>query len=143
MSVNLLLMIAVRLVLLVAALWLLDRLGLYLEDRGLLFYRRKKPTSSALSSLVAMQQFIEPGVAHIVRAGQQSRSEQEQQEIWDRLLICLRAVLAENSVNREAVRLYLAHAAREGLPYEKLYEEATRGIPIEHVPALEDVAPLR
>src|SRR6516162_9391259 len=34
----------------------LDRLGLWLEDRGWLYYRRKKPTSSPMTALVARNQ---------------------------------------------------------------------------------------
>ena len=39
---------------LVAALYGLDRLALWLEDRGWLYYRRKKPECSPASCLVAM-----------------------------------------------------------------------------------------
>jgi hypothetical protein len=38
---------------LVAAFVSLDRLCLWLEDRGWLYYRRKKPTSSPMSAWVA------------------------------------------------------------------------------------------
>jgi hypothetical protein len=43
---------------LVAALWLLDRIGLWLEDGGLFYYRRKGPRGSALGNLVHVQQLL-------------------------------------------------------------------------------------
>jgi hypothetical protein len=67
----------------VAALFGLDRLGLWLEDRGWLYYRRRKPTRSPMSGFLAMQQFIEPGirhvVEHVVEAKHHLRSEKEKQ----------------------------------------------------------------
>ena len=66
--------------LLVPALRFLDRLGLWLEDRGWLFYKKKKPSSSALGSLVALQQFLEPGVQHVIRANDERREEDEARE---------------------------------------------------------------
>src|SRR5262249_55465665 len=127
---------------LVPALWLLDRLGLWLKDRGWLFYRKKKPTSSPLTSLVAMQQLIEPGVEHVVRVGRQRRAGDAEGEPRERLLACLRDALRSTPVNPEAVRLYLTQAKREGLRWESLYEEACRGMPADLVPPPEDVAPV-
>ncbi len=59
----------------VAAAYGLDRLGLWLEDRGLLYYRRKKPSSSPASMWVAMQQYMEPGVKHVVEMGQGAKAD--------------------------------------------------------------------
>jgi hypothetical protein len=126
---------------LVAACWLLDRLGLWLEDRGWLYYRRKKPSSSPLSSLVALQQLIEPGVQHVVGVGRQRRAEDDNGEAPHRLLACLRDSLNATPVNPEAVRLYLTQAQREGLDWQELYAEAVRGLPEHLVPPLTDVAP--
>lgn len=50
----------------VAAIYALDRLGLYLERRGLLYYRHKKSNSSAAGCFVAAQKFIEPGMQHVI-----------------------------------------------------------------------------
>ena len=55
------------------ALWLIHRGCLWLERKGLLFYRDRKPESSAASCMVALQQFIEPGVRKVVEV----REEQE------------------------------------------------------------------
>src|SRR5262249_8623654 len=44
----------------VAVVYGLHRLGLWLEERGWLYYRNKRPSSSPMSAFVAMQQFIEP-----------------------------------------------------------------------------------
>jgi len=126
----------------VPALWLLDRLGLWLEERGWLYYRRKKPTSSPLSSLVALHQFIEPSVEHVIAAGNKLPARSESGEVWDRLLTCLREALGATPVNPEVVRLYLSHAEREGLDWRKLYAEASRGLPEKSVPRTTDVAPV-
>jgi hypothetical protein len=67
-----------------AALYALHRLALRLEDRGWLYYRRKKPESSPAAMWVAMQQFIEPGVRH-VREVRQIKAEQVQQRLLDYL----------------------------------------------------------
>jgi hypothetical protein len=125
----------------VPALWLMDRLGLWLEDRGWLFYCRKKPSSSPLSSLVSIQQIIEPGVRHLVRANTERRAEDESGSAWGRLLECVRASLIAPPVNPEVVRVYLAQAKRDGLNWRELYAQAGRGLPPDRVPALADVAP--
>src|SRR5262249_7794473 len=108
------LLVGLAVVAVVPGLWLLDRLGLWLEDRGLLFYRRRKPSSSPISSLVAMQQFLEPGVQHVIQAGQERRVEDAEGANRRRLLACLLAALQETPVNPEVVRVYLAQARREG-----------------------------
>jgi hypothetical protein len=41
-----------------ATLYGLSRLGLWLEKRGWLFYKHKKPTSSAASCFVVLQQVL-------------------------------------------------------------------------------------
>jgi hypothetical protein len=122
--------------------WLLDRLGLWLEDRGWLFYRNKKPSSSPLSALVAMQQFIEPGVQHVAHAGRERRVEDGRSAPRDRLLACLRKSLTTMPVNPEVIRLYLTQAKREDLDWQKLYAESALGLPEDLAPPLEDVAPV-
>jgi hypothetical protein len=89
-----------------------------------------------------MQQFIEPGVEHVVRVAGQRRAEDAEGEPRERLLSCLREALRATPVNPEAVRLYLAQARREGLQWEELYAEAAEGLPADLVPSLEDVAPV-
>jgi hypothetical protein len=135
-------LIVLSAVALVPALWLLDRLGLWLEDRGWLFYRRKKPSSSPLSSLVSIQQIIEPGVRHVVRVACERRVEDDDGRSWERLLTCVRATLTAAPVNPEVVRLYLAQARREGLDWQALYTQAAQGLPEDSVPPLSDVTPL-
>jgi hypothetical protein len=126
---------------LVPTLWLLDRLGLWLEERGWLYYRKKKSSSSPLSSLVALQQLVEPGVEHVIHVGQQRRAEDADDEAKERLLSCLRGALRTTPVNPEAIRLYLTQARREGLRWELLYEEASEGLPADLLPPPRDVAP--
>ena len=75
------------------ALFWLDRFCLWLEDRGWLYYRRKKPSSSAASAWVAMQQFIEPGVKHVVQIKQERRSEEDEEADKERVLANLLATL--------------------------------------------------
>ena len=47
-------------------LYALHRLALWMEERGYLYYLHKKPSSSAASCFVALQQIIEPKVEHVI-----------------------------------------------------------------------------
>jgi hypothetical protein len=52
----------------VAVLYGLHRLGLWMEDRGLIYYLRKKPRGGgSLGSFVALQKVIEPRAEHVLR----------------------------------------------------------------------------
>ena len=108
------------------ALFWLDRFCLWLEDRGWLYYRRKKPSSSAASAWVAMQQFIEPGVKHVVQIKQEKRSEDDEAAGKERVLANLSATLDAIPINPEVVRYYLSVAQRAGLDWKSLYEEAVQ-----------------
>jgi hypothetical protein len=125
-----------------AALYGLHRLGLWLEDRGWLYYRRTKPESSPAAMWVGLQQFIEPGVRH-VREVRQVKAE----EVWQRLLDYLSDCFNETTVKPEKVRLYLAACQQAGLDWRELYAEAVRRQLYAHpdraviVPPPEDVAP--
>jgi hypothetical protein len=46
----------------------LHRLGLWLEDRGYIYYWRKKPKGSAVGSFVAFQRMIEPRAEYVIQA---------------------------------------------------------------------------
>jgi hypothetical protein len=48
------------------ALYGLHRLGLWLEDRGYIYYLYKKPKGSSASCFVALQKAIEPQVQHVL-----------------------------------------------------------------------------
>ena len=119
----------------------LDRLGLWLEDRGWLYYRRKKPTSSPMTALVAIQQAIDPGIRHVVEVKHHQRSEKEKAADRERLVARLVEVLRSSPVNFEAVRLYLAAAKEMGLDWQSLYEEVSMAVGETQLPPLDDVAP--
>jgi hypothetical protein len=61
-----------------AALYGLHRLGLWLEKRGLLFYKDKKPSSSAVSCFVALQQVLEPPIQHVIHVKEEKRNQSEE-----------------------------------------------------------------
>jgi hypothetical protein len=109
-----------------AALFGLDRLCLWLEGRGWLYYRKKRPTSSPAGCWVAMHQLLEPGVKHVVQVGQHQRQEEDQGESKARLFANLLAALDANPVNVEKIRLYLGVSRDTGLDWRALYEEALR-----------------
>lgn len=46
-------------------LWRLHRLALRLEERGYIYYLRRKPSGSAAGGFVALQRIIEPQAEHI------------------------------------------------------------------------------
>jgi hypothetical protein len=111
---------------LLTALYWLDRLGLWLEARGWLYYRYKKAGSSPASALVAFHQLIEPGVRHVREVRDERPAEGDEEAIRRWLAAGLRAALGAAPVNVEEVRFYLALARRSGLDWERLYEEAVR-----------------
>jgi hypothetical protein len=125
----------------VAALFGLDRIGLWLEDRGWLYYRRKRTSSSPMSSWVAMQQIIEPGVRHVVEVKHHQRSEKEKEAGRERLFAMLVEVLRSSPANGEAIRFYLASAKGMGLDWRALYEEAARAVGGTRLPSLDEVGP--
>jgi hypothetical protein len=49
-----------------AALCGLHRVALWMEDRGWIYYIRKKPRSSPLGSFIAFQKIIEPQAEHVI-----------------------------------------------------------------------------
>src|SRR6516162_8578545 len=83
----------------------LDRLGLWLEDRGWLYYRRKKPTSSPMSALIALHQFIAPRIKHVCEVSHHKQNETDREADKERLLAMLMEMLASIPVDAEAVRL--------------------------------------
>jgi hypothetical protein len=48
-------------------LYALHRLGLWMEERGYIYYVHKKPSSGAAGCFVAFQQAIEPRVEHVLK----------------------------------------------------------------------------
>jgi hypothetical protein len=56
-----------------AVLYGVHRLCLWLEDRGWLHYKHKKPSSSAASCFVALQQFLEPPTQHVLQVKEEKR----------------------------------------------------------------------
>jgi hypothetical protein len=129
-----------------AALYGLDRLGLWLEDRGWLYYRRKKPGSSPVSMFVALQQFIEPGVKHVREVGQERHAEDEEAR-KERLLAGLIACLQAAAIDPGDVRRQLAAIRQAGWDYEQFYAEAVRVLAATRperaalIPPLHEVAP--
>jgi hypothetical protein len=61
----------------VLALWLLDRLALWAEARGFIYWRRSKPTGSALGgAFLELDSFLDPGARHIVETREAEPMEQ-------------------------------------------------------------------
>ena len=132
----------------VAALISFDRLCLWLEDRGWLYYRRKKPSSSPASSWVALQQFIEPGVKHVIQIKQEKRSEEDEKAGRERLFACLLVSLGSTPAPVEEIRFYLTAAKNAGIDWRELYEEvksaelSNRPDRAALIPSPDSVAPL-
>jgi hypothetical protein len=49
------------------ALYGLHLLGLWMEERGYLYYLHKKPKGSAAGCFVALQKALEPNVQHVIQ----------------------------------------------------------------------------
>lgn len=63
----------------IAVLLLLDRLFLYMEGRGWIYYRRKKPSSSALSNAcLEVQQLLEPSKKYVMQVKKDERRNQQE-----------------------------------------------------------------
>ena len=61
-----------------AALWLLHRLALWMEARGWIYYVRKKPDPASLgSALLELQQLAEPQKRHVLEVKRGDRSKRE------------------------------------------------------------------
>jgi hypothetical protein len=58
-----------------AGLYRLHRLGLWAEERGYIYYLRKKPRGSAAGALVALQRAIEPQARHVLVVREQADRE--------------------------------------------------------------------
>jgi hypothetical protein len=58
------------------ALYGVHRLCLWLEQRGWLYYRNRRPSSSPASCLVALHQFLEPPVQHVQEVKEHKDTEQ-------------------------------------------------------------------
>jgi hypothetical protein len=56
-----------------ACLYALHRLALWLEERGHLYYLKKKPKGGAVGSFVAFQRIIEPQIQHVIHVNEESR----------------------------------------------------------------------
>jgi hypothetical protein len=131
-----------------ATLYWLDRLGLWLEARGWLYYRRRKPTSSPASAWVGLHQLIEPGVRYVREVRDEREAEGDEGAALRWLAASLRAALAAGPVNVEEVRSCLALAKRGGLDWQRLYQEAVREVVLARpagagqLPPVEAVAPL-
>jgi hypothetical protein len=129
-----------------AALFGLHRLCLWLEDRGLLYYRKKKPTSSGGITWLVMQEFLEPQVQHVLSVTQK-HAVADKEAVKERLFAQLFALLDSIPVNQEEVRCHLTEAKRARLDWKRLYEEVVRAHlsarpdRARHLPPLEKVAP--
>jgi hypothetical protein len=53
-------------------------LCLWLEKHGWLYYKHKKPTSSAASCFVALQQVLEPPAKHVLQVREEKRHHGEE-----------------------------------------------------------------
>lgn len=57
----------------------LDRLLLYAEGRGWIYYRKKKPSSSALSNAcLEVQQLLEPSKKYVVQIKKDERRDRQE-----------------------------------------------------------------
>jgi ligand-binding sensor domain-containing protein len=62
----------------VLAIWLVHRLALWLETRGWLYYRRTRPSSSALgTAFLEAQQLVDPGKRFVLDATREDRSKRD------------------------------------------------------------------
>jgi hypothetical protein len=63
----------------IPALYGLHRVCLWLESRGWLYYKHKKPSSSAASCLVGLQKALEPQAQHVLQIKEERRHHEEEE----------------------------------------------------------------
>ena len=75
-------LIASALIEAIALVYGAHRLGLYMENRGLIYYWHKKPQGGAARMWVPLQEAVEPQIRNVIEAEEQShkRIEDEQGE---------------------------------------------------------------
>jgi hypothetical protein len=56
----------------------LHHLCLWLEERGLLYYKHKQPNSSPMGCLVGLQKAIAPSIEHVIHAKEAKRRHSEE-----------------------------------------------------------------
>ena len=56
-----------------AAPYALHRLAIYLEDRGYIYYRRKRPAAGGSPSYCPFQEMIQPQIRHVIEVEDQCR----------------------------------------------------------------------
>jgi hypothetical protein len=54
-------------------LYSLHRLALQLEERGHLYYLKKKPRGGGAGSFIAFQRLIEPQIQHVIHVSEESK----------------------------------------------------------------------
>ncbi|MEQ1817014.1 MAG: hypothetical protein ABL871_00275 [Terricaulis sp.] len=65
----------------VLALFLIDRVALWAEERGWIYWRRKKAQTGALgSALMEMNVFINPSAQHVVAAKDAKKLEEREND---------------------------------------------------------------
>ena len=58
---------------------ILDRVALWMESRGWIYYRRRKPSASALgNAFLEVQSLVEPGQRRVLEARQDDHTEHEE-----------------------------------------------------------------
>jgi hypothetical protein len=131
---------------LLVLLKVLDRLGLWLEERGLLFYRHRKPEGTSPRWL-ELQQFYEPRAEHVIEAREAAPRQEHEGERPDRLFPVLVALLGEAPVDRDRVRALLAEVVEAEGDWRSFYTQAVAWVAQESadgvgdLPEAEEVAP--
>jgi hypothetical protein len=107
------------------AIYGLHHLCLWLERRGWLFYRDRKPESSPLSCLVGLQRQIEPGIVHVIEQKHNAKTQRalpgEPDDIVTELANCF---LGATAVDFEAAKALLARARALGLDDRAIRNDA-------------------
>ena len=58
----------------IGVLVVVDRLGLWAERRGWIYWRRARPEQIGRAVLGGLQQFVEPEIRHVIEAREQERA---------------------------------------------------------------------
>lgn len=113
--------------LLVLLLWGLHHGALWLEERGLLFYRHRKPGGTS-SGWLGIQEFVEPQVKHVVEAREEHEHIEHVGGSLDQLFPRLIQLLRTHPPDREQIRSLLKQVLEQGADWREFLAQAAHWV---------------
>jgi hypothetical protein len=110
----------------------LHRLVCWMERRGWVDLRKQKVSGGIGHGMLGLQEFVEPGVAHILETENREHFEVEEDLNQgddldlDQVRADLAEILRQTPIDNAEVRTHLTRARRAGMDWRRIYDEAVR-----------------